>query len=239
MGIKLNCLGGRGLSPSPPLVRAFTDLLVEAGLTRSRIVLFERTERELARAGFSPDPKGAPRVMAHDSPGCGYESEPELHGSIGSCFARILTRKIDALVSFGVVKDHDLAGVSLGLKNLYGLIHNPNKYHDGNCSPYVADVAGAPPVRGKLRLVICDGLTAQYKGGPASSPRYQWRAGLVLASTDPVALDAVGASLLDAKRTETGVPLLADSGQRPAYLEVARKHGLGEDRLDRVEIKRI
>ena len=44
---------------------------------------------------------------------------------------------------FGVVKDHDLAGVSAGLKNWYGVIHNPNKYHDSCCDPYVADVVAA------------------------------------------------------------------------------------------------
>jgi len=27
------------------------------------------------------------------------------------------------------LKDHDGAGVTIALKNMYGVIHNPNKYH--------------------------------------------------------------------------------------------------------------
>ncbi len=74
-------------------------------------------------------------------------ASPSTSGEIGSCFARLVSTTCTALVSFGVVKDHDLAGVSAGLKNLYGVIHNPNKYHDHNCDPYVADVANHPFVR--------------------------------------------------------------------------------------------
>jgi uncharacterized protein (DUF362 family) len=169
----------------------------------------------------------------------GYDPEPTCFESIGSCFARILTREIDALINFGVLKDHDLAGISVGLKNLYGLIHNPNKYHDNNCSPYVAHVAASPPVRSKLRLTLCDGLIAQYKGGPALKKGSTWKAGILMASRDPVALDALGADIIDRKRRALGRESLAESNQRPLYLEEARKIGLGENRLDRINVTTI
>jgi uncharacterized protein (DUF362 family) len=239
IGIKLNCLAGRGLSPRPELVHALVDHLERAGIRRRNILLFERTGRELERAGF-PLCSGADlQVLGNDSPGAGYDPEPVCFGSIGSCFSRILTRRIDGLINFGVVKDHDLAGVSAGLKNLYGLIHNPNKYHDHHCSPYVAHVAAAPPVRDKLKLTICDGLIAQYHGGPALKKSCAWEAGLLLGSRDPVALDAVAAGIIDDKRRAVGMKPLAETEQEPYFLEDARRIGLGENRLDRIEIKHI
>jgi uncharacterized protein (DUF362 family) len=239
IGIKLNCLAGSGLSPTPALVHALLKRLREAGHAPSNIVVFERSERELKRAGFEINHGPGVRFLGNDSRGMRYDPEPTCYESIGSCFARILTREIDALINFGVLKDHDLAGVSVGMKNLYGLIHNPNRYHDNNCSPYVAHVAASPPVRKKLRLTLCDGLTAQYKGGPALKKSCTWRAGILLASRDTVAIDAVGAQIIDQKRRAVGMKSLADSNQAPLYLEEARKIGLGENRLDRIKVAGI
>jgi uncharacterized protein (DUF362 family) len=239
IGIKLNCLAGKGLSPTPALVHALVDLLEKADFSPDQVILFERTERELRKAGFPIRHGSGLRVMGNDSPGAGYDREPTCFGSIGSCFSRILTQQIDGLINFGVVKDHDLAGVSAGLKNLYGLIHNPNKYHDNHCSPYVAHVAASPPVKGKLKLTLCDGLIAQYHGGPALKKSCTWKAGILLASRDPVALDAVAASIIEDKRRAVGMKPLAETDQAPYFLEEARKLGLGEDRLDRIEIKKI
>jgi uncharacterized protein (DUF362 family) len=241
IGIKLNCLAGKGLSPRPPLVFALIDRLEKAGIEPGKIIVFERTERELKRAGYPIGHRGSEGalILGNDSRGAGFEPEPFLFESIGSCFSRILTRNIDALINFGVLKDHDLAGVSVGMKNLYGLIHNPNKYHDNQCSPYVAHVAAAPPVKKKLRLNLCDGMISQYRGGPALKKDCTWKAGILLASIDPVALDAVGADIIEAKRKELGVKTLAESGRFPAYLEEAHRLGLGEHRLDRIRIKKV
>ena len=52
VGIKLNCLGGSRLSPRPVVVGALVDLLVAGGVARDRVILFERSSRELERAGF-------------------------------------------------------------------------------------------------------------------------------------------------------------------------------------------
>jgi uncharacterized protein (DUF362 family) len=241
VGIKLNCLAGKGLSPRPALVFALIERLQEIGIEPSDIIVFERTERELKRAGFpirKSKSEGA-RIVGNDSRGAGFEDEPTLFKSIGSCFSRILTRGIDGLINFGVLKDHDLAGVSIGMKNLYGLIHNPNKYHDNQCSPYVAHVAASPPVKEKLRLTLCDGMISQYRGGPALKKDCTWKAGILLASTDPVALDAVGAGIIEAKRRDLEVPTLADTGRFPAFLEEAHRLGLGEHRLDRIRVVKV
>ena len=58
VGIKLSCLAGANLSPRPELVEALADLLAEAGVRRDRIIVFERSSRELERAGLRDPPVG-------------------------------------------------------------------------------------------------------------------------------------------------------------------------------------
>ena len=236
IGIKLNCLAGRGLSPNPPLVDALLKGLLEAGCKPGNLIVFERSERELRSAGFKPQRSGGIRYLGNDTPGMGYERYPTMHRSIGSCFCQILTREVDALINFGVLKDHNLSGVSVGLKNLFGLIHNPNKYHENNCDPYVADVADSRPVKGKLRLTLCDALVAQYHGGPSLQTRFRWNPGIFLCATDPVAIDALGASIIEEKRKREGLPSLEEDGRPARHIRTAASLGLGEDDLGKVEV---
>ncbi len=224
VGIKVNCLAAPRLSPRPELVEALARLIASAGVPPERILVFERSERELRRAGLAP---GKHRHFRSVGVERDWEDRPSVSGSIGSCFARIVSRRCTALVSFGVVKDHDLAGVSAGLKNWYGAIHNPNKYHDGNCDPYVADVVNHPWIREKLRLTVLDGVLAQYHGGPAFRADTTFELGLVAAATDPVAIDAWAWKILDGERRRRGLPTLEQDGRPPRFIATAASYGLG------------
>lgn len=224
VGIKLNCLAGRGMSPRPELVEGFVALLREAGLPRQHIIVFERSARELRRAGFAPGERENYRCVGIDND---YDAEPSTSGSIGSCFARLASTTCTALVSFGVVKDHDLAGISAGAKNWYGIIHNPNKYHDNNCDPYLADLLRHPYVRGKVRLTVLDGVTAQCHGGPAFRPDATWPLGVVAVSVDLLAADAWAWQVIDAERKRRGMPSLGAAGRPPKWLITAQSFGLG------------
>ncbi len=225
VGVKVNCLAGRNLSPRVELVEALVDLVAAAGVDRSRIIVFERSSRELRRAGFTLRDQGGPyRCVGTDND---YDSLPQDSGSIGSCFARLVSTQCTALVSFGVVKDHDLSGVSAGMKNWYGVIHNPNKYHDNGCDPYIADVARHPYIRDKLRLTVLDGVIAQFHGGPAYRPGSTFELGLVAASTDQVAADLWAWQVIEAERARRGLPTLDAAGRPVRYLATAARHGLG------------
>ena len=236
VGIKLNCLGGPRLSPRPVVVNALVDLLVAGGLARERIILFERSSRELERAGFTIRRGGSgTRCYGTDND---YDRRPSESGSIGSCFAKLVSETCTALISFGVVKDHDLAGVSAGLKNWYGVIHNPNKYHDHQCDPYVADVVNHPLIRSKLRLTVLDGVVAQCHGGPAFRGSGLFPLARVAASVDPVAADLWAWKVIDAERLRRGMPTLEEAGRPPRFIATAAGYGLGvgdPDRLIEVE----
>ena len=236
IGIKLNCLGGSQMSPRPEVVSAFVGSLVAGGVSADRIILFERSSRELERAGFQISRGGTgPRCYGTDND---YDREPTVSGAIGSCYARLVSKTCTALVSFGVVKDHDLAGVSASLKNWYGAIHNPNKYHDNQCDPYVADVVRHPLIRDKLRLTVLDGVTAQCHGGPAFRASGVFPLGRLAASTDPVAADLWAWKVIDAARVRRGMPTLEAAGRPPRFIATAARHGLGvgePERLREVE----
>jgi hypothetical protein len=206
-------------------VAALVDLLIAGGVASDRIILFERSSRELERAGFPIRRDGqGPRCYGIDND---YERQPSVSGSIGSCFARMVTDTCTALISFGVVKDHDLAGVSASLKNWYGVIHNPNKYHDHQCDPYVADVVRHPAIRGKLRLTVLDGVTAQCHGGPAFRASGAFPLGTLAASTDPVAADLWAWRVIDGERLRRGLPSLEEAGRPPRFIATAAGYGLG------------
>jgi uncharacterized protein (DUF362 family) len=229
VGLKLNCLAGEPLSPTRELVDGLIGILERAGVGKDRIILFERSERDLTKGGFDLRHRaGGLRVIGHDSPGFGYEQEVRSSGMVGSCLSRILTRGIDVLINVGVLKDHNLAGVSAGMKNLFGLIHNPNRYHDDNCDPFVADVLGFPVVRRKLKLTVIDALTAQCQGGPAWMPDFAWRFDGLMASTDPVALDRVAWQLIEAQRKAKSLPSLVEAKRPPKWIATAAARGLGQ-----------
>lgn len=231
VGIKVNSLAGPGLSSHPELVAAIVEGLASAGISKQKIIVWDRMERELASAGFVSGNVAGARVMATDSAGVGYENEIEFSGEVGSCFSRILSRLCTAIINVPALKDHDLAGVSLGMKNFYGAIHNPNKYHDNNCDPYIADLCAHPFIAGKLRLVICDALIGQCHGGPAARAQWSWPPASLLVSTDPVAVDRVGWELIEQKRRESDLPSLKDAGREPTYIATADRKGLGVGRL--------
>ena len=229
VGIKVNCLAGPLLSPRPQLVAALADLVAAAGVSRSRIIVFDRASDELRRAGFVlRHSGGAFLCYGTDND---YDRQPTESGAIGSCFARLVSTTCTALVSFGVVKDHDLAGVSAGLKNWYGVIHNPNKYHDNNCDPYLADIVRHPIVRSRHRLTVLDGLRAQCHGGPALNLDGLWDLGRVVASTDPLACDLWAWREIDRERRRRGLPSLEEDGRPPRFDATAAAAGLGVGQL--------
>lgn len=236
VGVKLNC-ASRVLSPRRELVDALVEGINLAGISRDNIILWDRLDDELRQAGFAINTAGAGvKCYGTDSGAAGYEEKLAFSGNIGSLYSKILTRQCDALVSFGVLKDHSFGGVSITMKNMYGAIHNPNKYHDNCCDPYVADVNDHPYVKDKLRLCVCDGIRAQYNGGPGFKAQWAWNDYSTMASTDPVAIDRVGADIIDKKRIENGMKTLAESNCEPKWLKTAEKYGLGNSDLKMIEL---
>jgi len=153
--------------------------------------------------------------------------------------AKALTRISDAVINLPVLKDHGIVGITLALKNLFGAVHNPNKYHPNAGDPYVADVYMLPPIRQKVRLAICDAITAQYEGGPSYMPQWSWPFNGLLVARDPVALDYTGWQIIEQERARRGLKPLKDVGREPKWIATAARHGIGTNdprRIERLEV---
>jgi uncharacterized protein (DUF362 family) len=238
VGLKVNCLAGKGNSTRPELVEAICERLREVGI--KEMVIWDRLNADLESARFRIVERGSGvRCFGNDT--LGFEDELAIYGSVGSLLAKTLTQVCDAVINLPVLKDHGIAGVTLALKSMFGAIHNPNKYHVDVGDPYVADVNMLPAIRQKLRLHILDATRAQYEGGPSYMPQWTWPYNGLLVARDPVALDYVGWQIIEKKRAEMGMKSLKALKREPTYIATAAdpQHGLGTNepqRIERVEV---
>ncbi len=237
IGLKINTIGGRSISTRREVSLALAGILTETRRGAKDLVIWDRTNRELQDAGYRLNLAApGPKVLGTDSAGLGYETEIVSHLNIGSRFSTVLTRMIDASISLAILKDHGTAGLTAGLKNYFGAIHNPNKYHDTNCDPYVAELFDAAPIKTRHRLTIIDALTVQCHRGPSFHARWAVPSETLIFSRDPVAADFAGWKLLEKLRAEKGLPSLKEDGREPAYLFTAEKMGLGAAHDDGLRI---
>ncbi len=240
VGLKVNCLAGRGASTHVPLVEAICERLRQAGIPERNIIIWDRLNADLESAGFQvANRKQHVRCIGNDVDG--YEPRLMVFGSVGSLVCKTLTRRCDVVINLPVLKDHSIAGVTIGLKNFFGAIHNPNKYHLNVGDPYVADVFMLPPIREKVRLTICDAITAEYHGGPSYMPQWGWPYNGLIASRDPVALDYTGWQIIEEKRAEKGMQSLAALRREPTYIATAAdsRHRLGTCDPERIELVKV
>ena len=228
VGLKVNTLGGKGISTNVALVAAICERLQQAGVKPADIVVWDRATEELERCGFDIA-IGGDRVQCYGTDRVDYEDDLSAWGKVGSRLSRILSRSSSVLINLPVLKDHDGAGVTIALKNMYGVIHNPNKYHPNGCDPYIADVNMLPEIRARMKLTICDATTAMYEGGPGFKPEHSWKCNSLLVSQDPVALDYTGWQMIERKRAEMGLKTLEADQRAPHYIATAadNEHRLG------------
>jgi uncharacterized protein (DUF362 family) len=240
VGLKVNTLGGRGISTNRVLVEAICERLQQAGIRPGDIVVWDRDTDEMERGGFQVS-IGGDRVQCFGTDRVDYEDDLAAWGSVGSRLSKILTQRTNVLINLPVLKDHDGAGVTIGLKNMYGVIHNPNKYHPNGCNPYIADLNMLPEIRTRLRLTICDATTAMYEGGPAYKPQHSWQFNGLLVSRDPVALDYTGWQTIERKRAENGLKTLAADDRAPSYIATAadKEHRLGTCDPKRIQVVEV
>jgi hypothetical protein len=172
-------------------------------------------------------------------PKVGYGEELVVSRSVGSRISKILSRQCTAIVNAPVLKDHNIGGMTLSLKNYFGVIENPNKFHGSNCDPYVADLYMAPQIKEKNKLIICDAIKILFEGGPTDyKPRYTWNYNGLIVGTDPVAVDQIGLMLIEEKRASEGLPPLAAVGRPVKYITTAAdpEHQLGVKDPEKIKV---
>jgi uncharacterized protein (DUF362 family) len=237
VGIKINTIAGRNLSSFPEVTLRLARLLTEKGFQEENIIIWDRTNRELKEAGYRLNlNRSGIKVLGTDTNGAGYNPELISHLNIGSRFSSIQSQFITASISFAILKDHGLAGITAGMKNYFGAIHNPNKYHDFNCNPFVAELFDTKLIKPKHKLSILDCLVIQYHRGPSFHSRWaEYYNGLIF-SFDPVAADFIGWQIIEKLRAKKGLPSLKEENREPVYLLTAEKMGLGRANGEKIQI---
>ncbi len=145
-----------------------------------------------------------------------------------------------ALINIRPMRTHHWSGLGSLLKNYIMFVPQPWNYH-GNACERLGAVWQQPHVSGKTRLNILVMLTPLFHGvGPHHFSRsYTWPYGGLIVSTDPVAADATGAQIIQAKRNEHFGKVRPIS-PRPLHIEAAdTKFGLGNSQPERIELIKL
>ena len=148
-------------------------------------------------------------------------------------------QRATGLVNVRPLRTHRWAGVGTCLKNYIQFDPDRPSFHEEACAA-LGKIWSYPIVQGKTRLNILSALTPQFYGrGTNVDPRYIWPYGGLIVGTDPVAVDTVGAHLLQVKR-------IAFFGEEqpldalPSHIVVAdKKYHLGVSDLNRIQLIKL
>jgi hypothetical protein len=122
----------------------------------------------------------------------------------------------------------------------HGQIINPQDHHTFHCNPQIAMLYNNPILKSRVRHHITDAFKIIYDGGPLDrDARRRIPHGAVYVSTDPVAMDTIGVTVIDKARKENGLKPLAASGRDPAYIRTAAELGLGIGDLKEIRLKEV
>ncbi|HEY3358907.1 MAG TPA: DUF362 domain-containing protein [Polyangia bacterium] len=231
VGIKVNVIAGKGgPSTSPELVRAIIHGLTRAGIAADNILVFDRAQHELEGAGFTMNPDGpGPRVLSWNLLFRGYQfSDPPLPVNGTPVRLAHAVRLCSSIINCVVPKHHGMAGYTGALKSWYGVIENARRFHEKiHERETIPAIAALPPIRSRVRLTIAEALRSQSERGPHSAREWQFTPRLLMVGTDPVALDVLGARVIEEERRRRGLKSLAESDREPRYFALAAKLGLG------------
>jgi hypothetical protein len=225
--LKVNCIAYGG--PTQPAVAyAVARRLQDAGLPAENILIFDRTDNELAAAGYTLN-EGGPGVQCHGSRGEGSEA------ALTRASVRFY-QELDAssaMVNIPTPKQHGGAGVSGALKNHYGSVNRPAALHGNWCDPAIAELNAQPTVRDRTRLIV--GAALNVSPCDWNQPE---RENALLVSFDPVALDTVGRDILVRHRQTLGLDVgYLIEGAR--HLGTAQALGLGTADAGLIDLREV
>jgi hypothetical protein len=149
-------------------------------------------------------------------------------------------KRATALINVRPMRAHAWSGVGSCLKNYIMFTPNPPDYHHDSCVDLGA-LWKLPMVKGKTRLNILVMLTPQFHcAAPHHFEKdYTWPYRGLLVGTDPVAVDAVGLKIIEAKRR---MHFKEETPMRPPAKHIAAadwKHGIGISDMKKIDLVRL
>jgi hypothetical protein len=176
---------------TPEVVDAVCTTAARGGVPVDRMFLYAADEHQLYRAGFALKDAG-PGVRCYGAQAHGYRD----------AFSRLLGPEITALASVCCLAPHPKAGLAGAVHNFVNSVSNAavqEAYEENGIR--LPAILNQRALRERVRLHVMDCYNPAYDL-PPDGPPARWRYNGLLISTDPVALDAVALTLLQAKRRE-------------------------------------
>jgi len=221
-----------GTTTNPAVVRAVIKLSLDAGA--GRVIVADHTMRDsdicFEKTGFADVLSDFQNVKWMNlNQERFFQSIPVAQGkAINQIHLAKLVTKCNVLINIPCAKSHSATQVSLGLKNLMGLIWDRSYFHTRtNLHQGLADLA----LTIQPHLTILDGTRALQTGGP-TGPGKVIPLNTIVAGTDPLAVDAYGVSLSPWNNRSL-------SAQDIQHLAFASQMGVGQINLNQLNIQEL
>lgn len=211
---------------NPEVVAALVKLCLGAGAKRVRVMDYPfggTPEQSYAKSGIAEAVKAAGGQMEVMASIKFQDTAIPLGKSINKWKVYRDALETDVLINVPIAKHHSLARLTLGMKNLMGLIENREQLHS-DLGQRLADLTSliAPD------LTVIDAVRIMVAGGPTGGNLNNVKlTNTIIASRDIVAADTYAASLFG---------LTAD--QVPA-ISAGAKMGLGTTDLKSVQVEEV
>lgn len=237
VGIKVNGLGLRNMASNKETVVAIINGVIASGVPAANIIVYDQWQGFLGATRLARrDVPAGVRLLTHNNAILGRETR------IPSGRTQYAQALLDCTAIIGVplIKDHSLSGFTGAMKNMtHGSIKNPEDFHRHQCSPQIAELYNHEAIRSRVRLHVMDAFKVLYDRGPQDNPAARVPYESIFVSTDPVALDRLGAEIVDEHRTRNRMQTLARRGTPPNYIEQAQGLGLGISDRARINVQAV
>ncbi len=239
--VKVNGIAEKNMGTNKELVLPFLEAMIAAGVPPENITVLEQYNSFLAgtRINSSNVPAGV-KTSVHTNSDATMAERMIPGTGVKTKFVRVLTEST-AVINFSLIKDHSICGYTGLLKNMtHGCQISPHYFHTHHASPQIAMLYAQDIIKSRVRLNVTDGFKLMAHGGPLfKQPQYVYPHESVYVTTDPVAMDTVGAELIDKVRQEKGLRTLAAEGRAPSYIKAAGELGLGVADRAQIQLKEV
>ena len=234
IGLKINCLS-LYLQTSGALIRAVVRSLSSGlDIDPAKIIVWDRVLEEInTKARYTTDDLAGAQLLGTvtttskataGEPGYGDVICPAIEGETPR-LSRIMTDLTDVTINLPVLKTHNVSGVTAAMKNIYGIIDIPGKYHKPKLQKALPTIYALPPVRNSLVLTITDALIGVVTGDTDSSSDATPKR--LLLAQDPVAMDNYALALVNQLRKERTPTMGPVDENVLTWIDLAHKLGIG------------
>ncbi len=197
---------------NPEVVAALVALCLGAGAGRVRVMDYPFSggiQEAYSSSGIAEAVAaagGQMEVMASMK----FQDTPAPHGlSLASCRVYQDILEADVLIDVPIAKQHGNTVLTLGMKNLLGVVDNPSSYHTSQMSERVVDLNTVV----RPHLVVVDAIRILLNNGPTGgSLNDVKRMDTIIASHDVVAADSFAATLFG--KTALDLPIVQAGARR-------------------------